>query len=462
MDKSLYQLLQAQDRLPMHMPGHKRAELLAPYLQGLGAALDFTEIKGLDNLHRPQGILRDSMQMAASLYGAADSFYLVGGSTAGILAGVRALSKSGDKVILQRESHLAVHNAIALCQMDPVYLYSAVLPDLGITGSLTPETLLRSITENPDASLLILSCPSYEGMLSDLPALVALAHTAGLRVLVDAAHGAHLGLSAHFPAGAVASGADIVVQSLHKTLPSLTQTAICHARDAATAARLAAQLDVFQTSSPSYLLLASIDGCMRLLRDRGEELFSRWRAMLDSFYTQTADLAHLSVFDGHDPLVFDHDPGKLLISCIAANITGQGLMARLRNEHHIELEMAGNDYALAMTGMGDEDQNLTRLSLALHAVDASLSSARRAPAAPMPTPERVCRPHVALLREAEMVPMIRCAGRVCAEYLSVYPPGYPILVPGERMTQAMLARLQDAVLLKSHSKDDPDHIMVLA
>jgi arginine decarboxylase len=279
---------------------------------------------------------------------------------------------------------------------------------------------------------------------------------------VDAAHGAHLGLSAHFPAGAVASGADIVVQSLHKTLPSLTQTAIAHACDTATAARLAAQLDVFQTSSPSYLLLASIDGCMRLLRDRGEELFSRWRAMLDWFYTQTADLSHLSVCDGQGPLVFDHDPGKLLISCHAANITGRDLMARLRNKHHIELEMAGRDYALAMTGMGDEVQNLTRLSLALHAVDVSLSPALHAPALPELLPERVCLPNEALLSEAELVPMDLCADRVCAEYLSVYPPGFPLLVPGERISKDALARLQESELLKSHSKDDPDHIMVLA
>ncbi len=462
MEQSLYGLLRAQDKLPMHMPGHKRNALLAPYLRDLGAALDLTEIEGLDNLHRPQGILRDSMRLAASLYGAAASMYLVGGSTSGILAGVRALSGPGDKVILQRESHLAAHNAVALCRLDPVYLYPAVLPDLGIAGSLTPETLSRCITNNPGAGLLILGCPNYEGILSDLPALVTLAHSAGMRVLVDAAHGAHLGLSAHFPAGAVASGADIVVQSLHKTLPSLTQTAICHARDAVTAARLAAQLDVFQTSSPSYLLLASIDSCVRLLRDRGEELFSRWRAMLDLFYARTADLEHLRVFAGQDPLVFDRDPSKLLISCHGAGITGRVLMARLRGEHRMELEMAGAGYALAMTGMGDDGENLARLSLALHAVDASLQPARHAPAAALPIPEQVCLPHLALERDAELVPMAQCAGRVCAEYLSVYPPGCPLLVPGERVSEEALVCLREAEPLKSHSKDDSGHIMVLA
>lgn len=459
---SLLQLLQAQDKLPMHMPGHKRGTLLAPYLRDLGAALDLSEIEGLDNLHRPEGILRESMQMAAGLYGAAASFYLVGGSTVGILAGVRALTRPGDKVILQRASHLAVHNAIALCQLDPVYLYPPRLPDAGITGSLSGEALAQAIAGHPDARLLVISCPSYEGVLSDLPALTALAHKAGMRVMVDAAHGAHLGLSKLFPPGAVASGADIVVQSLHKTLPSLTQTAIAHACDPIVASRLAAQLDVFQTSSPSYLLLASIDGCVRLLRERGDELFGFWRAMLDRFRAQTDDLRSLRVFDGRDPLVFDHDPGKLPVICRGAGITGRRLMARLREEYHIELEMAFDDCALAMTGMGDEEGSLLRLSRALHALDKGLVPAKYAPLMPDIKPHRAFLPHEALAREAELVPLALCLGRVSAEYLSIYPPGAPVLVPGESIDGEALACLQAAALLKSHSKNDPGQLLVLA
>ena len=462
MEMPLIQLLQAQDRLPMHMPGHKRSTLLAPYLRDLGAALDLSEIEGLDNLHRPEGILKDSMHLASGLYGAAASFYLVGGSTVGILAGVRALTRPGDKVILQRGSHLAVHNAAALCQLDPVYLYPPRLPDAGITGSLSSEALALAVARHPDARLLVLSCPSYEGVLSDLPALTALAHHAGLRVMVDAAHGAHLGLSKLFPAGAVASGADIVVQSLHKTLPSLTQTAIAHACDPVIASRLTAQLDVFQTSSPSYLLLASIDGCVRLLRERGDELFSRWRTMLDRFRAGTDDLRSLRVFDGRDPLVFDHDPGKLLVICRGAGITGHRLMARMRDEYHIELETATDDYALAMTGMGDEEGGLLSFSRALHALDKSLVPAICAPYAPDIQPHRAFIPHEALLREAELVPMTLCRGRVCAEYLSVYPPGSPFLVPGEYIDEEAFACLQAARLLKSHSKNDPGQLLVLA
>ena len=461
MELSLIQLLQAQDRLPMHMPGHKRSTLLAPYLRDLGAALDLTEIEGLDNLRRPEAILRESMQLASGLYGAAASFYLVGGSTVGILAGVRALTRPGDKIILQRGSHLAVHNAAALCQLEPVYLYPPRLPDSGITGSLSSEALALAVARYPDARLLVLSSPSYEGVLSDLPALTALAHEAGLRVLVDAAHGAHLGLSKHFPAGAVASGADIVVQSLHKTLPSLTQTAIAHACDPAVASRLAAQLDVFQTSSPSYLLLASIDGCMRLLRQRGDELFSRWRVMLDRFRAGTDDLRCLRVFDGRDPLVYDHDPGKLLVICRDAGITGRSLMARMRDEYHIEFETATDDCALAMTGMGDEESGLLSFSQALHALDKSLVTARHAHPAPDIRPRRAFIPHEALLRETELVPLALCRGRVCAEYLSVYPPGSPLLVPGEYIDEEAFAFLQAARLLKSHSKNDPGQLLVL-
>ena len=461
MEGTLFELLQTQDKLPMHMPGHKRSVLLAPYLRGLGAALDMTEIDGLDNLHRPEGILRESMRLAAGLYGAAASFYLVGGSTVGILAGTRALTRPRDKVILQRESHLAVHNAVALCQLNPVYLYPARLPDSGITGSLSPEALSDVIARHPDARLLIITCPSYEGVLSDLPALTAMARAAGLHVLVDAAHGAHLGLSGLFPAGAVASGADIVVQSLHKTLPSLTQTAIAHARDQDASARLAEQLDVFQTSSPSYLLLASMDGCVRLLREQGNELFSRWRAMIDRFREETGDLRYLRVFNGRDALVFDYDPGKLVVICRDVNINGFRLMARLRDEYQIALEMAQDGYVLAMTGMGDREGSLLRFSRALHALDRGLAPAKHAAYPPDIHPRMVYPPHEALLREAQNVSLALCHGRVCAEYLSVYPPGAPLLVPGERIDEEAFDRLRTSTLLKSRNKGDPDKISVL-
>lgn len=447
--------------LPMHMPGHKRRAALAPYLAALGAGMDITEIEGFDNLHDPRGILSGLMDRAARLYGARASFPLVNGSTAGILAGVRALSRPGDEVLLQRASHLSVYNALALGDLRPVYLEQPTLAGPGVPGSLSPGTLQRALDAHPGARLLILTCPSYEGVLSDLNALVALAKAAGLKVLIDAAHGAHLGFHPRFAAGAVASGADIVVHSLHKTLPSLTQTALAHAADEAGAGALAEALDMFQTTSPSYLLLASIDGCIRLLEEEGPALFGRWAAALDAFLEEAHDLRRLRLFQGSDPGAWGFDRTKLLIDCSAAGITGTRLMARLRAEQGIELEAAAARQALAMTGMGDSAEDLGRLARALKALDGSLAGAEPPPLRPLPQARTALPPGQALRLPWELVTLDQAAGRVCAELVCVYPPGVPLLAPGEIISGEILGALIGAETLRTRSKRAPGRVAVL-
>ncbi len=466
MDKSLYDSLKSDPagRLPLHMPGHKRNELLAPYLQGLGAALDVTEIEGYDNLHRPRGILLEGMRRAAALWGACRSFYLVNGSTGGILAGMRALSGPGDKVIMQRESHLSVYQGLGLMDLSPVYLYPEISPEYGIPLSLEPDKLAGCLEAHPDARLLVLTCPTYEGVLSDLKALVRLAHQRGLKVLVDAAHGAHLSLDERFPPGAVASGADIVIQSLHKTLPSLTQTALAHAADEETASLLAEQLDLFQTSSPSYLLMASIDGCVRLLEERGQELFEAWHRRLEGFYEQVRGLKHLSVFgaDGLPEGVFDRDPGKLLIGCAGGGLSGHRLEEILRERYGIDLEMASPRAALAMTGMGDREEAPARLAQALEEVDRLVPPGGQPPAKPLPEARTAYAPSAALNMPRETAAGSEAQGRVCAEYVTVYPPGIPLLIPGEVITPQIAAVLENAdKLMKSRSRGDGRQIAVL-
>ncbi|NLD33503.1 MAG: aminotransferase class I/II-fold pyridoxal phosphate-dependent enzyme [Clostridiales bacterium] len=449
--------------LPMHMPGHKRNAALAPYLRGLRADLDITEIEGYDNLHAPEGILLEGMERAARLWGAAASYYLVGGSTAGILAGIRALTRPGDKVILQRGSHLSVYHGVALCGLVPAYLYPPRVPGFDAWGSVAPALLHEALAAHPDARLLVLTCPGYEGILSDLPALVRMAHQAGLRVLVDAAHGAHLGLAEGFPAGAVAAGADIVVHSLHKTLPAHTQTGLAHALTPEIGAALAEQLDLFQTSSPSYLLMASIDGCLRLLAEEGEKLFAHWRQALDAFAQEAASLRRLRILRGQaaPDLIWGMDPGKIHISCAGTDITGHALMDTLRRQHGIELEAAGPDSALAMTGMGDSADTLLRLARALAAIDARLADAPPRGELPLARPQAVCPPGEALAAPFDLVPMAQAEGLVCAEYAVLYPPGAPLAVPGERLTGQVLAQIDGATLLKTRSKHAPDRIAVM-
>ena len=466
MDKSLYDALRNElpGRLPLHMPGHKRNGLLAPYLQGLGAALDVTEIEGFDNLHRPQGILLEGMRRAAALWGAYRSFYLVNGSTGGILAAMRALSSPGDKVIIQRESHLSVYQGLGLMDLRPVCIYPEISAGFGIPLSLEPGRLDTCLKEHPDARLLVLTCPTYEGVLSDLKALVSLAHRKGLRVLVDAAHGAHLGLDSRFPGGAVASGADIVIHSLHKTLPSLTQTALAHAADEDTASLLEEQLDVFQTSSPSYLLMASIEGCIRLLEERRDGLFSAWHRRLEGFAQRARGLRHLSVFgmDGPSEAVFGRDPGKILIGCARAGISGQRLSDILRSRFKIDLEMAGQRAALAMTGMGDTEESLIRLIRALEEVDREATPGDMPPSLPMPEARAAYPPSQALRMSYELIAQRGIQGRVCAEYVTAYPPGIPLMIPGESITPEIAAAMERSDnLMKSRSKGRPGHIAVL-
>lgn len=466
MNESLYGRLAEElpRRLPLHMPGHKRNILLAPYLKGLRADLDVTEIEGFDNLHEPRGILLEGMQRAASLWGAHRSFYLVNGSTGGILAGLRALSRAGDTVIMQRECHLSVHQGLGLMGLRPVYLYPDIVEEYGISASVSAEKLDRCLIKHPHARLLVLSCPSYEGVLSDLEGLVGLAHQRGLKVLVDAAHGAHLGLEERFPKGASRSGADIVIQSLHKTLPSLTQTAIAHAGSEEAAHLLEEQLDLFQTSSPSYLLMASIDGCVRLLEERGGELFEEWNRRMEQFARQARGLKRFKIFglDGLPKGVAGHDPAKVLIGCAHSGMSGYRLLDMLREGYGIDLEMAGHRAALAMTGMGDAEDALLRLARALEDIERQTAGGELPPSDVLPRAEAVLAPGEALAKAFELISIEEAAGRVCAEYVTAYPPGIPMLAPGEAVTGEMVAAAgRGRSLMKSRSKGKSGQIAVL-
>lgn len=423
---------------PMHMPGHKRADLGGE----LPWQLDITEIDGFDNLHDARGILKEDMDRAARLYGSDRAFFLVNGSTCGILAGICAAARPGDTVLLPRGCHTSVYHALELWDLVPVYLPVPVDPGTGAAASLPPETVAKALAEHPEAKLIIVTSPTYEGVLSDIASIVTLAHGAGVPVLVDEAHGAHLGFSPAFPGGAVAAGADIVIQSLHKTLPSLTQTALAHwNRGLVNEEELARQLAVFQTSSPSYLLMGAMDRCIRLLEERSGELFAAYAENLAAFDEAVKDLRHLRVLcHGNDrpedhPDFFAFDPGKLVLCTRGTSISGPRLMEVLRKEYRIELEMALEDYALAMTSICDTRESLLRLAHALREIDSRLTDAPAELAdGPLPLPPQRMGMLAARRLPGQPVPLEETAGRVCGEMVWAYPPGVPLLVPGEEVT----------------------------
>ena len=335
-------------RYPLHMPGHKRRTLPAP---GLGcAAWDMTEIDGADDLHDADGILAAAMQRTAALYGSRRCWYLVGGSTVGLLAGIRALAPFGSEVIVARNCHKAVYHALELGQLTAHYLTPPVDAAFGIYGSVPPAAVAAALDAHPQARCVILTSPTYEGVVSDIASIARLCHARGVPLLVDEAHGAHyLPFAAQYgwQGGAVAAGADLVVQSAHKTLPSLTQTAFLQLNGSfADPAEVERQLDVFETSSPSYPLLVSLDGCTAWLAQQGCAAFAAWRARLDRFDAAAKKLQNTRILccgaDAPHPDFYAHDAGKLLLQIGAAG-------AAYLRENGFEPEMVCGPNVLAMT-----------------------------------------------------------------------------------------------------------------
>ncbi len=468
-EKDLHAYLTAYSqsgRIPMHMPGHKRTKAVSAHMD-FSVMQDFTEIEATDNLHDATGVLRDSMELARKLWQSKASFYLVNGSTCGMLAGMRALTKRGDKILVARNAHKSVFHAIELCGLVPVFVLPPQVPVFGVCGSVMPMQIKEAFKVHPDIRLVVLTSPTYEGVLSDIESISKIVHQHGAALFVDEAHGAHLGLHPTFERSALACGADLVVQSLHKTLPALTQTAILHVgSDRVDIARLRQQLSVFETSSPSYPLLCSADGCVRAILEK-KDIFDPWLIGLAGFSIWASQLVHLKVLGcGTLPEnVFAFDQTKLYISTAGTNITGP-MLAEMLKVYRIDLEMVCCDGVLAMTGAGDSIESIGVLAEALVEIDAQLLPAASEECAPYAVPTLLRSPEQAQEAAFEMRGIQGSIGCISAEYVWAYPPGIPLLIPGERIEEAFVqtaAAMERAgiALCKSRTKEN-DKIAVIA
>lgn len=458
----------ARGLYPFHMPGHKRRMQPAP---GLPAGWDVTEVPGTDDLHDAEGILRQAMERTADLCGADRTWYLVNGSTCGLLAGIRALARRGSEVLCARNCHKAVYHALELSGYIVRWILPETDPDWRICGGIREAQVKAALRRYPSVKAVILTSPTYEGVLSELEEICRTAHARGIPVLVDEAHGAHLipmSEKSGFPAGALACGADLVVQSPHKTLPSLTQTALLHLQGKLVdPVRIEEELDIFETSSPSYPLMASLDGCTGILRTKGAELFERWALRLGRFEAAIRPLQRIRVlYHGHDAensrrlltvpgadsdtLLTTYDPGKILIDAGPAGMSGRELARVLREEWRMETEMTRGSLVLAMTSLCDDEDALDRLAQAMLEIDRKAVEDGNEKAAAADNfqagllrlrPAPACTLAAAAGQEAEMVPLRQASGRICAEYLYFYPPGIPILAPGEIITRGHVEML---------------------
>ncbi len=420
---------------PMHMPGHKRNTGLCrmenPY------RFDITEIEGFDNLHQPEGVLRSLSQRISRLYGAKYSYPLVNGSTAGLLAGISAAVKRGDKVLLARNCHKAVYHGVILMGLVPVYCYPQKMEGIAPACGILPEDLEKALITHPEIKLVIITSPTYEGVVSDIDVIAKLSHRHGALLMVDEAHGAHFGFSGGFPQTAVRLGADLIIQSLHKTLPAFTQTAVLHSNVPALDSPIRKYLAVYQSSSPSYVLLAGMDQCIGLLEKEPEKLFEAYERRLTSFYQKAGKLKQLTLLRPEITEkygVHDVDRSKLTISVKGTGLDGPGLHRLLRDKYHIMLEMAAPDYVLAMTSICDTEEGFDRLGQALSEIDGSIEKSSEDGGF---WPRITLQPKIGLLpweaweKPAEIIAFGDSAGRISASFLSLFPPGAPALVPGE-------------------------------
>ncbi len=438
------------DVYPFHMPGHKRnAALLG---ETLPYALDITEIDGFDNLHAPQGILKKLNEQLSRIWGSRQSFALVNGSTCGILAGVAACVSRGDTVLVARNCHQSVYHALELFGAKPVYLLPPVDAGSSIAGSITPEQVRRALEAHRNTRLIIVTSPTYDGVISDMAGIVDAAHKKQIPVLADEAHGAHLAFTELAKYSAVHAGADIVIHSLHKTLPALTQCAAAHLCGALVdPVRFARALSVFETSSPSYILLASIAQCADFLETKGTAAFASYRDRLAAFSDSCRDLRHLvALGKGRDtlenhPTFFAFDFGKLPVVTARTQMDGQTLLQALRQRFAIEGEMAAVSYALLMTSVCDTDAGFSRLADALHAIDCEAAPCEMPPVFPAQTlPEMRFTPAEAAALPGRLCGFSDCLGKTGLSYIRLYPPGTPLLVPGEVFDALIVEQLQAA------------------
>ncbi len=426
---------------PCHMPGHKRQGMgqLPPEL----AQLDITEIEGFDNLHQPEGIIQEMQQYAASAYGAEETYYLVGGSTCGILSAVSAALPRGGKLLMSRNCHKSTYHAAYLRQLQLSYLYPALLPETGICEAVTAWQVREALSKEPDIGAVLIVSPTYEGRIAEVEEIARIVHRYGIPLIVDEAHGAHLGFHPAFSGGSSRAGADLVVNSVHKTLPAMTQTALLHVNgEIVDRKRLRRFLRIYQSSSPSYVLMASIDNAVRLAAEEGKLLFGQmyesWRRMLRRLSACKA----LTIWPPAELEETEYrrhqDIGKLIVSVKNTEITGKELYRRLLNEYCLQMEMVCGSYVLAMFTIGDAQEGYERLTDALLEIDRGLKCTKAG--AEVVADPLQAREHMRFDRAwdhpAEWVPLEHAVGRYVGEFLNLYPPGIPILVPGERMETA--------------------------
>lgn len=470
------------DYYPYHMPGHKRKA--AGTLPKEWTATDITEIEGFDNLHQPEEILKKLQEDAAKAYGAEESYYLVNGSTCGILSAISAAVPFGGELLLARNCHKSVYHAAYLRHLTLRYIYPQMLEEFDVCEAVTAGQVCEALEANPGVSAVLIVSPTYEGRIADVAEIAKVVHAKGLPLIVDEAHGAHLGFAPGFAHNSCRLGADLVINSLHKTLPAMTQTALLHCNGERVDREILRRfLHIYQTSSPSYVLMASMEEAVTVASE-DKEAFARFRCYWKELLETLKRCKRIRILPESLAECVDkkHDIGKLVLSVKGTGLSGQQFYDILLERYHLQPEMACESYVLAMFTVGDTEEGYRRLAEAVLALDAELEAGQvwyadevlKVMANPADSACKVAKTvtmhageavslYEAWDAEKEEVPLAQAENRVAGEFINLYPPGTPIAVPGECLTKEVLKELGNCLAagLKVQGIHQDEKVIVL-
>lgn len=451
--------------VPFDVPGHKHGRgnpELAAFLGEQCVSIDVNSMKPLDNLCHPVSVIHEAEVLAADAFGAAHAFLMVGGTTSSVQSMVLSTCKRGDKIILPRNVHRSVINALVLCGAIPVYVNPEVDRNLGISLGMQREQVAKAIAENPDAVAVLVNNPTYYGICSDIKEIVRMAHDAGMYCLADEAHGTHFYFGDNMPVTAMAAGADMASVSMHKSGGSLTQSSLLLIGPNVHEGHVRQIINLTQTTSGSYLLMSSLDISRRNLVLRGREVFSKVIGMAEYAREEINAIGGYYAFgkeliNGNS--IFDFDPTKLSVHTRDIGLAGIEVYDILRDEYDIQIEFGDIGNILAYLSIGDRPQELERLVSALADIrrryqrdSSGLLSQEYI------DPVVVTSPQEAFYAKKKSVPLRESVGCVCNEFVMCYPPGIPILAPGERITAEILDYIEYAKIkgCSMTGPEDPD------
>ena len=437
--------------VPFDVPGHKRGRGNPELTRLLGEAcvsMDVNSMKPLDNLCHPVSVIREAEELAAQAFGVAHAFLMVGGTTSAVQSMILSVAKRGDEIILPRNVHRSVMGAMVLCGAIPVYVNPECDDRLGIPLGMSVAAVKKAIEEHPRAKAILVNNPTYYGICSDIRSIVKLAHEKGVLCLADEAHGTHFYFGEGLPVSAMAAGADMAAVSMHKSGGSLTQSSLLLTGPAVSAGYVRQIINLTQTTSGSYLLLSSLDISRRNLALRGKEAFARVVELanyarkeinaIGGYYAYSRELIN-------GDSIYDFDVTKLSVNTLDVGLAGIEVYDLLRDEYDIQIEFGDLGNILAYLSIGDRPREIERLVSALSEVRRRFGRDKSGlMKQEYIDPEVAVSPQDAFYSEKESLPIRETAGRVCSEFVMCYPPGIPILAPGERITKEILDYIEYA------------------